>query len=644
MMQAINVHDDAGHEFWLEAKRFFCVAVITTLVALTAYHPYYFGDELFSFTVAAGDRGWSEVFTALNSYKPRLFYNALWSSIAVSGAPRWVAMMLVVGASAASSVLIHRIATTRFGVSNLLGWVIALVVLTSRFSTIVYYDYISGSIETLSLALYLSILAMAFTQMSSCNAPSRERLVAMIVMALVLVNVHERYLAGLCVISAFLVLDAWRSRSRDTVMYCLAVMLTLLPLGFFVMEARALSDLPVATGTAAEALTLGADTFKAWAIYLSNVILGTNLGHPWLVGDLQWANSSNRPVLVLITALLVAAWVVPFCNPGWRNSANKSAAGLLIVSLIAFAAVASLPGTERLEGRWMIPAFACAALLACAFMRGFAAWFFTGALLVCNVGYFVTGSWQSIYNVQASHAMAQLASALNTILPGTRGVVLNVAEQDYNWPLSGVAFAGSDATSGSVFCTLNTHGTACVDPPSPSNLVDHSKYDFGLFSLGPKQGQQVYQVLSQTGLRTLLSPQSIKTSDLNIVGGTGVWSREWRWDSTPVFTAGGVEIHPGQTGTKDLPSTMLAGRFIVYRAQAVGGASTVPMRLQVNWGDTNGDFIDTQINVVQVDGTMRNYVTLLSPPSGAVHGQVYAVLHEGASSPVLLESIGLLQQ
>lgn len=624
--------------------RYVLVVSLVLLLALPAYHPYYFGDELFSFTAAADQRGWGATYAVLNSYKPRLVYNAIWASIAVSGAPRWAAMMVVVFALAAAACLLQRIATRNFGATPRLGWAVAAVVLTSRFGIVAFHDYVSGSIELVSLSIFLWLVAAVLDRMQEAPPSPRWQGWAIVAASLLLVCVHERYLAALCALAAVLAVDALRKAPCDWAALRTSAAMIALPLGGFAIATRLLSVLPIETGTAGRAVSLGPDTLLACARYLGNVFLGTNFGHAWLVGGLQWSDASWRPLLGSMALVLGLAWLAPLVVPRWRNHEHLAGAALLLLSILALAAVASLPGTDRQEGRWMIPVLACAALLACAISRGVASWLLVGALMACNMTYQLSGSWQSIYNVTASHSANEIASALDTLVPGDQGIVLNVAVDDYDWPLGGIAFAGSDATSGRVFCAINMDGRACVDPPARRNLANPEKYDFGLFFVGNRDGRQVYRIVPRSGLRVLLDPQSADMRGMVAIGDADTWRKDWKWDSVPAFAPGGVVLRPGMTGTRNLASTTLAGRVLVYQAHALRGGEPVPMRLQVNWGDASGQFLDTQIRVVQVDAESRRYSTLLSPPANAAFGQVYATLHDGAAGEVLLESISVLAQ
>ena len=89
-----------------------------------------------------------------------------------------------------------------------------------------------------------------------------------------------------------------------------------------------------------------------------------------------------------------------------------------------------------------------------------------------------------------------------------------------------------------------------------------------------------------------------------------------------------------------LPVSDLVGKVLVYRARASGDA-TVPMRLQVNWTDASDQLISAPIQVVEVKGDWKNYAMLLTPPNGAVTGNVYATLHDGAAAAVMLGSVRL---
>ena len=84
-----------GAEWW---KLLAVAMLISTIVHLLVFHPYYFGDELFNFAMAEASGGsFLETFAKLNSYKPRVLFNGWWALISTSDWPRLVPMLVSAG-------------------------------------------------------------------------------------------------------------------------------------------------------------------------------------------------------------------------------------------------------------------------------------------------------------------------------------------------------------------------------------------------------------------------------------------------------------------------------------------------------------------------------------------------------------------
>ena len=617
------------------------MVAIVALLALPAHHPYYFGDELISFVSAADHGGWAGVYEVLNNYKPRLVYNAIWAWIAGSGLPRWVPMGIVVLSLAAAATLCRRIAVLNLGCPAAAGWLVAAVVVTSRFGTVAFFDYISGTIEMVSLALFLLNVSLVLDRMQRRTDPNALRTTLALLSAMALVFVHERYAAALVPVGAALCLQGWLAAPKRRDDLLLGLSIAVVPAIAFISATKWLSVMSLATGTAAESVRPSMDLVEAWWTYLANVFIGSNFGNSWLVGSLHWGDAQWGAALAAVSVGLALAWCVPLFIKPLRAQGRLLEAALFLGAALALAAVASLPGIDRQEGRWMIPVLACAGLLACAWARSWLRFALLGLLLACNGLYFWSGSGQVIYNIMASNLAEELADSLDSLVPGRRGVVLNVPKQDYGWPIAGNTFAGNAGTSGEMFCALNIASHACIDPPFEVNLRNHRQYDFGLYFIREEGGRREYRILSQQQVTALVEPNGISPSDLEMIGHGDAWA-SWRWNTPPPAGDGGIVVAPGATGTIDIPARNLAGRLLVYRARAVDPAGTVSMRLQVNWADATGGYMDGDLIVADVGATFGNYVMFVSPPAGAATGQVYATLHDGATGAVVLESIGIL--
>ena len=613
-----------------------CLAAICVLAAgwiAWLAHPYYFGDELTTFLHAGEPHAFARAFELLNQYKPRLVFNALWSLIAdwrvsrlhVAGllAVLWVGVILMA----------FRIARDGLKASAPVALLVAAIAGFSRFSVMLRYDYLAGTIEIGSLLFFLVALHIVLVGAERGFRPWMT--FAAVVAATLAVLVHERYIAGTIGLAAGLAAIAWFRRHERAPRPSLlaAVLIAVIPFGIFALATKLLADLPMATGTAGQEVTAGLDNVRIALQYMGNVFLGTNYGQPWFVG-LGLEQQVLMGVVVVASLLWLALAVHMVRQRTWRASHL-----LLWLPLAAMIAVATLPGADRQEARWMVPVSLLAAFLMAAVAR--TRWAIPALLLALsvNVVYTVLGGQGITFNILASNYSRAIGEALasSAIREGS-GVVKGLPEPDLSWVIRGVNFGPVwSERPGHLYAKANGLGVelvpeAAVDPAGP-------RLDFGLIRDEGNQEDVRFRVVSAGQLLALTQPGRLADSEGTFLGRGPDWP-EWRWASSPSLTEEGVLLSPGFNGFHPLPVSDLVGKVLVYRARASGDA-TVPMRLQVNWTDASDQLISAPIQVVEVKGDWKNYAMLLTPPNGAVTGNVYATLHDGAAAAVMLGSVRL---
>jgi len=138
------------------------IAVATLALSIHFYHPYYFGDELFSFNFGeqAGNTLMG-VFNGLNSYKPRMVMNFLWAVIVSQDLPRWIPMIVNAAALAGCAALVYSMARVYFNARRLPALLAAAMMVACRFNIMLYFDYVSGTVEAISLLFLLAGTALA---------------------------------------------------------------------------------------------------------------------------------------------------------------------------------------------------------------------------------------------------------------------------------------------------------------------------------------------------------------------------------------------------------------------------------------------------------------------------------------------------
>jgi hypothetical protein len=626
-MEAITGKRDALQDAFL------MLAAVLLLAACT-FHPSFFGDELFSFNFAKA-RGYSfvPVFNALNEYKPRLLMNTLWAWVASRGLPRSVPMAVNTIAMWFCCLGVYFLCRRYFDCSRRLAIAAALVVAISRFSIMLYWDYVSGTVETLSLAAFLGALVVSARAILEAETVERWRLALSGVLIVCVVMIHERYLAGIFSLAAAASLIAlfhprgnarWRLAAAAAAICVVALALVLI-------VTRKLSTMPLGTGTSGQVVSLGMGTVRNFFTYVANVFFGTNFGPNWFVGKLNQDSPLAPAIFGISAAVFAAAWTWPFIVRRKDNiSGDYRPALVLLCGTAGMIAAASLPVADRQEARWMFPVTALVVLAAMCIYRGWARVVILSTFAASSLLYFQFGSMGVIANIKSSRTARDVGQMMNSVdFPGKKGLLVGATEPDASWVLGG---------DGTEFCRLNTPGSDCLYPKAALAAHVLSNPDFGLMPTDDGKGGIRYRLLNSAQLQNLLAPKSLSNEGL-IVGGAAQWDG-WTLSTHAKVTPEGLVVDAVSDNFVMLPICALQGSVMAVSAEALSVAPS-PMRMQVNWQDAAGQFISAQIEVVQPTKTDTDFAMLLSPPDNAATGAVYATLHDGAVGADRIRSIRL---
>lgn len=610
-------------------------------ISLALYHRFYFGDELFSFAYGLRHKGsfWG-VFGDLNAYKPRVVMNALWAAIVAWDLPRWIAMLVNAAGLAGCASLAYWLAIKESGLSRLGAVAVGALVLLSRFNVMLYYDYVSGTVETLSLFLFLAGIASArseiFTDRQLAGSAKAGCVVAMCCFVLA-VLVHERYVAGLVGIMSIVLVSRvmWFRTSRNYGKLIFPVMAVVAPVVLFGVLVKTLSDNPLAMGTSGQVVTIGAETVKVAVTYAANVFLGTNFGPPWFVGLLNQDHPWATRIFCVFGVVSLAAWTLPWLlrrnYPASAPRISRSSLAFLAAA-IGMIAVASLPGSARQEARWMYPVYVMVLLFAMVTYRGWARHALIGLLAAVQFFYLAFGSVGAIASITASNTAKHLGNVAETVeLPGTSGLLLAVPEPDTSWVLGG---------KGEVFCAVNLEPKNCLYTREGFDAGMASDYGYALMPVIGQGNGLSYQYVSRRNAAVMLDP-NLLPKDGAFLGSVSSWN-EWKLDDPKQLSPDGLLLTRLAENFIRVDADRLDGAFLVYRARSLVGEN-VSMRLQVNWHDANDAFLGAYLTVVQVQVPSKDYPAFISVPQTATHGYVYASLHDGATGKVLLESVRIVR-
>lgn len=620
---------------WLDL---FVWTVVAMLAMAAAYHPYFFGDEISPLRDAASSEGMWDALRKISTYKPRLVFNAIWAFGGISEWPRWyfaainAAGVAVIGASCAA------IAIRWFGATRKQMWLLLAAILLSRFSAMIYFDYVSGIIETASLAfLLLAILATISVYARS----SIGGILVVVVLATCAVLVHERYMAATfavgCVVAAATVLRPRGERHR--LHWLLAVSVAVIPAITFLVLVKSFDSLPVSTGTSGQAVALDMGTLKVFSMYLGNLFFGLNFGKDWFVGSLNMGSTAGRVVAILSAVVFSTAWF-RYGASLRRDRARLLQVGALMLVILSLVVMASLPGEGRQEARWMYPVGVLVCLLYFCTPRVAVRYSLLGLTLALASVHWLSGALNSTANVYVSRTAQYLGEGVNGTIPQGRRAVL-VGLGDDPWEVgqrSGVAeFARRN---------FRSHLQLKIFDPSDTTLIEWA--DLGIVrAVNDERSASRFALVQGSLLRFLLRPELIDKDRLPVAGIEVLGDPElgwggWTWSVDPQQLDGQVVLESARrlVGFNDRPASALDGRILVYRAGLADGADgAAKMRLQVNWMGADGRFLGASIEVVDVHKGIAEYSMMLNAPEAAERGLVYANLHDGEEAPVLLQSV-----
>lgn len=608
------------------------ITVATFALSIYFYHPYYFGDEMFSFNF--GEHSGNTlmgVFTGLNSYKPRIVMNFLWAIIVSQDLPRWVTMVVNGTALAGCAALVYWIARVHFNARRVPALLAAAMMVACRFNIMLYFDYVSGTVEAISLLCLLGGVAVAIPSLVFMQRQRVAFLAAALVLFILSIFTHERYALALMGLSGVAVLRWWPlRRSIGLQPLAFALITAIVPLGLYIVAVKTLSNQPVAMGTSGQTVSVSLDTLKVAGTYLVNLFLGGNHGPQYFVGMFNHASPRYPFIFVPLAIVSLLVWCLPWLRPQWRSTTFLAPMLAFLAAILGLVAIASLPGSTRQEARWMFPAMAFLLLFVFAGYRHRAQLAILAVLAATQLFYMFFGSMWSIASITGARLAVSISDSLSTLRPGGNGVVVAGPEPDISWVL------GED---GKVYCRLNLPKGQCLYPRAEFINGHVQDFTYGLVVGEPNlRGRPGFNVISAEQARSLMDPKSLPPPARELGVGDD-WS-------------GWVGIAPAQVGTEGLEllglsemtrqqgATELDRRVILYTAQSADGMPG-RMRLQVNWHGSDGQFISTQIEIVEVGLEPRTYPLLAVAPTGATQAYVYATLPDDHSGRVLLRSIAV---
>jgi hypothetical protein len=426
------------------------VALVTGLSFCVAYHPYFFGDELVPCRLAIQHNySFWPIYHALNVYKPRLIFYGIIALLAALQADRMVYFVLMAGCMAWINIMLFGIVRYLFGGGRGLAWLLIATILTSRYGIMFYFDYLAGLLELLSAALFFSTLFLAWLAW-------RENFkwwyaAGALIMAVMCIFVHERYVMGLMAAGFTIAIAEFTGPSarRRIPVIGWALSLGAVPLLLFVAAHMVEGSSSLTIGTSGREVKSGVETLWCALTYSYNVFLGGNYGHEWFWGHYNYLHPAGRIMGWGSAACTVVMTAVIVLRKGfvWHN---RWLAVTLVSVAFALIAIASFPGTDRQEARWMFPVGILVSMSWILVVKGVWRYAVITLTLAINLMYLLSGSQDFIANVYSSRAANAVASSLQNVkLNGKNGIV--VGNRDDFWTIGGGAMVNMGPRQGDTF-------------------------------------------------------------------------------------------------------------------------------------------------------------------------------------------------
>lgn len=607
------------------------ICLILILIAVSAYHPFYWGDELEPWRLVEKHIGdFNAAFWEYCQYKPRFLFSAIWIGLAAVEASRiWGMIAMLLGEVIAAFSIFYLVSRTR-PERRIVAWAAVLAFISSRFGIVIWYDYLSGVIETLSFAFFISGICI----LASSRDIKLWQIIFGMGLLLCAVFVHERYIPAVILLGICLAIFHFDFKGNK-VKLIIIIALSILPgILFFIANAH-FGKNSIAMGTAGRVIALNSETFLSFITYIFNVLFQTNFGLDWFVGSLSW-NHYNGKIMSIISAILFAC--IYCCHVFHRNRIfNKKLLAICSVSALALIFVASLPGLERQEGRWMYPVLGLVIIASTTLFSERVLILFLTSIICTNGFYMFSGSLNSIANVVASRTAQSIGVSIKTFSPLSKYGVI-VGEGSTNWVIN----AGQP--DGHLFSLANSLSGVRLDSSlDPFAKVDN-RYGFVLASDGQdKNHVPLFKMMSMSAAQVLLNAVGIMPNieaKEEVIGGANLWS-QWRLAENMV-SGDRLLVDSGKVGFTDLPISKIDGKILIYSAESES-ESAIPMRIQINWIDTNNNFISAYIKVVSVTPGIKQYSALVSAPSNATRGLVYVSLHGETVGKIWLSKVSVLK-
>lgn len=607
-----------------------CLVIVGFLISV-AYHDFYAGDELEAFkTRLESAEAGSDVFSTLSEYKPRVVFNALIAILVDLSSPRIVwAMIFCLFFSGCMYAAIRLLDLDLNDAKDFcIAVMMALVVTTSRYFYSYYYEYNSAIIDSIALFFFIIGVSKAKNVLDQEKMTGSLMQVALCFMLAALT--YERYAVfALAFMLPFSIRSLLRKQYRHAV--CIAV-LSVIPLFTFFVLALILAKTSIMTGTAGQEIIVSAEIVTNMLKYFVNVVFGASFGPEYFWGQLQ-----NKDVLHVVHIMLVSSATILALRGLLNERKNWSKSGELpfqfgiILSVLSAFVVNSLPSSQRMEMRWVGFIFVMLLIFVIRNISQKKKILVAGLLLVSNIMFLaIPGILKTNSCIAASRSAKKFGGLLNTVEFDAETIHFK-GHKDVQWMYLG---ARPD-----VYCIANRN--ALSGNRGLKNIFYHAWQE----NLKIEPGSIVIDVVAFDGAGVPIYGLELSGAEIadsgrpeRMLGYSRSWGN-WKLSHDAVVTEEGVLLPDGADGFFEIPARELRKKKLLYE---VVSSNTAQVRWQINWHDAQDRFVNTTIEVVDLENESKTYLKKIYVPSTAEKAYIYLSRHGSYPGTVVFKSVKLL--
>ncbi len=649
-IQIIRSNHSGNDSLYVIYDIFFIILASIFATAL-AYHPYFFGDELWSLRYAVKfDYSFIKIFHELNaSYKPRIVFNAILASLAHFKAERIIYAELITLSYIWINIILYYASTRIFKTGRIIALLLVATVLTSRYGIMFYYDYCAGLLDLLSTgAFFTFLLLLWFTIKDAWNLKFA---ILTFVFSIITVFISEKYIAALAAAAIIFIAYEFIKVKTNIKIYKIiwALSLFLIPLLSFALASIGYNR-SMFIGTANQQIKIGLDTIQCFLAYFYNLFFLGNYGYAYLWGSRSIdINRSGLLFSIVAIALIIILFLILLLKKKLNNRFISIYALFFII--ISILLVSSLPGTLYQHPRWVFSAGILVPVFWIQLFKGNWRYIPVVIILFTNIFFLASKNLNTMVQVNSSQTANSIAGALNSVSPiGHRGIIFG--NPGNIWIIGGADSFTEAATIGDTFSKVNLRSKLNIEVLMPELGYKYipDNYDFAILSNPMDNPVFRYVPVSiAMVLGNIVNIEALpikgkifdkRQSDLFELG-----KNNFKFNSD-----GNINVLSGDVRWINIPASMLKGKIIVIKIKSTNGKNTASIgslikntvSVKIDWYDINNKvLLYSTSSMIAINNTWSYQKVYFFPPNSAGFGHLYLPVTSEKDFAYEIQSIDL---